>query len=74
LRRDVVDELEWEPSVDAAEIGVVARDGVVTLTGAVKSYTDKLTAERVTKGPGGDSRCQGDAPWRRPLLVRADGG
>jgi len=49
LLRDVLDELEWEPSVDAAEIGVTVRDGVVTLTGAVKSYAEKMTAERVTK-------------------------
>jgi len=49
LRRDLLDELEWEPSVDAAEIGVTVRDGVVTLTGAVKSYAEKMAAERVTK-------------------------
>jgi len=49
LRRDVLDELEWEPSIDAIEIGVTARDGVVTLTGAVKSYAEKPTAERVSR-------------------------
>jgi osmotically-inducible protein OsmY len=49
LRRDVTDELEWEPSVDAARIGVAAHDGIVTLTGNVKSYTQKLAAERIAK-------------------------
>jgi len=49
LRRDVLDELECEPSVDGAHIGVTARDGVITLTGAVKSYSEKLTAERVAR-------------------------
>jgi osmotically-inducible protein OsmY len=49
LRRDVTDELEWEPSVDAARIGVAAHDGVVTLTGNAKSYTQKLAAERIAK-------------------------
>ena len=49
LQRDVLDELQWEPSVDAAEIGVTARDGVVTLTGGVSTYSEKVTAERVTK-------------------------
>jgi osmotically-inducible protein OsmY len=49
LQRDVLDELDWEPSIDAAEIGVTVGDGVVTLTGAVPSYDEKLTAERVTK-------------------------
>jgi osmotically-inducible protein OsmY len=49
LQHDVLAELEWEPSIDASKIGVTAKDGVVTLTGAVVSYADKMTAERVTK-------------------------
>ena len=46
LRQAVIDELQWEPSVNAAHIGVTARDGVVTLTGDVGSYAEKLAAER----------------------------
>lgn len=46
LRQDVLDELEWEPSVDAAHVGVAARHGVVTLSGHVGSFADKLAAER----------------------------
>jgi osmotically-inducible protein OsmY len=42
LRRDILDALEWEPSIDAAEIGVAVKDSIVTLTGSVKSYTEKL--------------------------------
>jgi osmotically-inducible protein OsmY len=38
LRQNVIDELEFEPSVDAANIGVAASDGVVTLSGHVSSY------------------------------------
>src|SRR5215831_12560991 len=38
--------LEWEPSVNAAHIGVSANSGVVTLTGHVDSYTQKLAAEK----------------------------
>ena len=49
LRRDVLDELEWEPSIDAAEIGVAVKDSIVTLTGPVKSYTEKLTAGGVAE-------------------------
>lgn len=49
LQSDVLDELQWEPSLDAAEIGVTARDGIVTLTGGVPSYTEKVTAERVAQ-------------------------
>jgi osmotically-inducible protein OsmY len=49
LQHDVLAELEWEPSIEASKIGVTAKDGVVTLTGFVASYADKMTAERVTK-------------------------
>jgi osmotically-inducible protein OsmY len=41
LRQDVIDELEFEPSVNAAHIGVVANKGVVTLSGFVTSYAEK---------------------------------
>ena len=46
LRDDVLDELDYEPSVDASNIAVAAKDGVVTLTGHVASYAQKLAAER----------------------------
>jgi osmotically-inducible protein OsmY len=46
LRQNVIDELDFEPSVDAANIGVAAEDGVVTLTGHVASYMQKLATER----------------------------
>ncbi len=49
LQRDVEDELEWEPSVRASEIGVSAEDGVVTISGQVDSYTEKWAAERAAK-------------------------
>ncbi len=49
LRQDVIDELDFDPSVDSSHIGVAAENGVVTLTGHVKSYADKLTAEQAAK-------------------------
>jgi osmotically-inducible protein OsmY len=49
LQHDVLAELEWEPSIDASQIGVAAKDGVVTLTGSVASYAEKMTAEQVAK-------------------------
>jgi osmotically-inducible protein OsmY len=45
LQQNVMDELNWEPSVNAAHIGVAASDGVVTLTGTVSSYAEKDAAE-----------------------------
>ncbi|MGO9122035.1 MAG: BON domain-containing protein [Desulfomonilaceae bacterium] len=49
LKRDVENELNWEPGVNAAEIGVIVKDGVVTLTGYVPSYAEKLHAEKAVK-------------------------
>ncbi len=44
LQRDVMDELEFEPSVNAANIGVTAKNGIVTLSGKVSSYAEEFTA------------------------------
>ncbi len=49
LQREVTEELEWDPAVDAAHIGVAARDGIVTLSGHVSSFSEKLAAERATR-------------------------
>jgi osmotically-inducible protein OsmY len=49
VRDAVLRQLEWDPEVDAAAVGVAARDGVVTLTGYVDSYAAKLAAERAAK-------------------------
>src|SRR5258708_7971642 len=49
LQRDVLDELKWEPSLDAAHIGVAVNDGIVTLTGHVSSYVEKYSAEKAAK-------------------------
>jgi len=49
LQRDVLDELAWEPSVDAAEIGISVENGIVILNGVVKSLNEKWTAERVAQ-------------------------
>jgi osmotically-inducible protein OsmY len=49
LKQDVIAELEWEPSVNAAHIGVSVSDGVVTLTGHVPSFAEKYAAEKGAK-------------------------
>jgi osmotically-inducible protein OsmY len=67
LRRDVIEELDWEPSLDAAEIGVTAHEGIVTLTGAAKSYTEKLMAERAV------SRVKGVKAIANDIEVRLSG-
>lgn len=45
LQRDVIAELKWEPSVNAAEIGVEVKNGIVTLAGHVSTYAEKWDAE-----------------------------
>jgi osmotically-inducible protein OsmY len=47
LQRHVEDALGWEPSFDAADIGVSVDNGVVALRGDVKTYTARSAAERV---------------------------
>jgi osmotically-inducible protein OsmY len=49
LQKDVQDAIKWEPLLNAAEIGVIAKDGVVTLTGTVDSYVKKMEAETAAK-------------------------
>ncbi|MGZ6237125.1 MAG: BON domain-containing protein [Syntrophales bacterium] len=49
LQQHVMDELKWEPTIHAAEIGVAVKDGVVTLSGSVDSYAKKWAADRAAK-------------------------
>jgi osmotically-inducible protein OsmY len=49
LQRDVLEELRWEPSVNAAHIGVSVKDGIVTLSGHVPSYWERYVAEKAAK-------------------------
>ena len=49
LQKDVQDAIKWEPLLNAAEIGVIAKDGVITLTGTVDSYAKKSEAEKAAK-------------------------
>jgi osmotically-inducible protein OsmY len=53
LKKDVQEAIKWEPSLHAAEIGVTAKDGIVTLTGTVNSYSKKSEAEKATKNVEG---------------------
>jgi osmotically-inducible protein OsmY len=49
IKEDVLNELDWEPSIDATKIGVTCIDGVVTLSGHVNTFAEKLAAERAAK-------------------------
>jgi osmotically-inducible protein OsmY len=49
LKQQVERELEWEPKVNAAHIGVIVKNGAVTLTGHVPTYSEKLAAVRAAE-------------------------
>ncbi len=53
IQQDVQQELKWEPFLNAAEIGVAVKNGVVTLSGIVDSYAKKTTAEKAAKRVAG---------------------
>lgn len=53
LRQDVIDELDFDPSIDAADIGVAVEDGVVSLSGHVATYGEKVTALEIVSSVKG---------------------
>jgi hypothetical protein len=53
IKRDVEDELRWTPDLDPTDIGVAVKNGVVTLTGFVRSYSQKYEAEKAAKRVAG---------------------
>ena len=53
LQQAVLAEINWEPSVTSAHIGVTANNGVVTLTGHVDSYVQKQAAEAAARRVNG---------------------
>lgn len=67
LRQSIIAELEFEPSIDGDNIGVTVDDGVVTLSGYVSTYAQKVTAENVAK------RVKGVAGIAQEIEVRLDG-
>lgn len=53
IKQDVEDELRWDPDIDATDIAVAVKDGVVTLTGFVRSFSEKYEAEAAAKRVAG---------------------
>lgn len=49
IQKDVMEELKWEPFLNATEIGVAVKNGVVTLSGLVENYAKKIAAEKAAK-------------------------
>lgn len=68
IKRDVEDELRWDPGIAAMDIGVSVHDGIVTLGGFVRSYPQKGKAERDAKRVEGVAGVANDLEVRLPLL------
>jgi osmotically-inducible protein OsmY len=68
IKRDVEDELRWDPDLDESDIAVAVKNGVVTLTGFVKSYSDKWEAERAAKRVSGVLGVANDLEVRLPHI------
>ncbi|MEA2731653.1 MAG: hypothetical protein QOF70_6128 [Acetobacteraceae bacterium] len=66
IKRDVEAELKWDPDIDPTDIAVAVKDGVVTLTGFVRSYTQKWQAERDAKRVSGVVGVANDIEVRLP--------
>lgn len=79
LKKDVTEELSWEPSIQADHIGVAAETGIVTLTGHVPNFWQKAAAERAVSRVKGvraivedlDVRLSGDIPYHDDEIAAA---
>lgn len=73
LKESVLSELGWEPKLDAAQIGVTAKDGVVTLMGHVAHYGQKQAAEAAARRVKGVAAVAEEIEVRLPFdMQRGD--
>src|ERR1700716_2127640 len=68
IERNVKEELQWNPDLDATDIAVSVKNGVVTLAGFVRSYTDKYEAETAAKRVAGVAGVANDIEVRMPSV------
>jgi osmotically-inducible protein OsmY len=68
IRRDVEDELRWDPDIDATDIAIAVNNGVVALTGFVRSYPQRMQAERDAKRVAGVVGVANDIEVRLPVI------
>ncbi len=66
IKRDVEDELRWDPDIDSTDIAVTVKNGVVTLAGFTRSYSNKLEAEAAAKRVAGVVGLANDIEVRLP--------
>ena len=66
IKMEVEGQIRWNPEIDATDIGVAVKDGVVTLTGFVRSYVQKVQAEQEAKRVDGVVGVANDIDVRVP--------
>jgi len=66
IKRDVELELRWDPQIESRDIAVAVKDGVVALTGFVKSYSEKYEAEKAARRVAGVRGVANDIEVRLP--------
>jgi len=72
LQCDVLDELQYEPCVDASKIGVIAHNGIVTLTGTVASYAEQHAATHAAERVAGVKAVANDTKVELPSMHQRD--
>jgi osmotically-inducible protein OsmY len=68
IKRDVEEELRWDPDIDESDIAVAVKDGVVTLSGFVRGYSQRRAAEAAAKRVGGVLGVANDLEVRLPII------
>lgn len=68
IKKDVEDELRWDPDIDATDVGVSVKNGVVALSGFVRSYAQKVQAEKAAKRVAGVQAVANDIEVRLPFI------
>jgi osmotically-inducible protein OsmY len=68
IEKDVKEEMQWDPDLDATDIAIAVKSGVVTLAGFVKSYADKFEAEAAAKRVAGVMAVANDLEVRLPSI------
>ena len=68
IERDVREEFKWDPDLDASDIAVTVKDGVVTLAGFTHRYSDRLEAEIAAKRVAGVRAVANDIDVRLPSI------
>jgi osmotically-inducible protein OsmY len=66
IKRDVEAEIKWDPDIGSSDIAVAVKSGVVTLTGFVRSYSQKYLAEKAAKRVKGVLGVANDIEVRLP--------